>query len=46
MSNPPFWGDVHAVKKWSPFLAAQNSSIGDLVTDSFTEGTFTFDTTE
>ena len=28
------------------FLAVQNSSIGDLVTDSLTNGTFTFDITE
>ena len=34
-TTPPFNIDV--------FLAVQNSSIGDLVTDSLTEGTFTFE---
>ena len=34
-------------EQWIPgFLAVQNSSIGDLVTDSVTQGTFTFDITE
>ena len=48
-------GGEGAADKWfakvlKAFLAVQNSSIGDLVTDSLTdwltEGTFTFDITE
>ena len=42
------WG-LH-MAQWLPFLAVQNSSIGDLVThsvtQSLTDGTFTFDITE
>ena len=41
-----FEGNVPLIQNIKVFLAVQNSSIGDLVTNSLTEGHFDFDITE